>query len=357
MSLPIRTSKKAPAGCLIPFGVIFLAAGLAVCWLAWSQFLVKVRMVHSWVEAPCQVTQWEIGIEPTNDGYQTSPQVAYNYTWKGQSFTGRTYDHALSTRPGINEFEAKGAKAREGGVVCFINPLNPSESTLLQASYTVGALVMGVGVLFAGMGGLIAAGGVVSLFRRAVGGSGGAGRGAKGCLGGILAPVFFVLFAGAGFLVWKLALADQPDWDTVGSRMVPVPAKVVASGVSTSRSSGKNSSTTYKAKIAYQYKYNGRLWHSGWLDFDRSTTSSSNYSKARDAVSRYPQGAGTTAWVDPVAPWQAVLEKQAGTRWWLWLFPIVFGGIGVIGLLGWLLKVTALGAALFGTRQAGGSRD
>jgi hypothetical protein len=353
MSLPVKPTKKAPAGCLIPFGLIFLAAGLAVCWLAWSQFLVKVRLVHTWTVVPCQVTQWEIGIEPANDGYQTTPRVAYNFTWNGQSQTGQTYDLALSSRPEINEFEAEGAKAREGGAVCYVNPLNPAESTFLQASYTVGALVMALGCVFAGVGGLIAVGGVFGLFRRMVGGAGVGNRGAKGCLGGILAPVFFALFAGAGFLVWKLALADQPDWAVIGSRMVPVPAKVVASGVSTSRSSGKNSSTTYKAKIAYQYDFNGRTWHSGWLDFDRGTSSSSNYSKARDAVSRYPQGASTTAWVNPAAPWQAVLEKQAGARWWLWLFPIVFGGIGLLGLLGWLLKVTALGAALFGTRPGG----
>ena len=72
---------------------------------------------------------------------------------------------------------------------------------------------------------------------------------------------------------------------------------------------------------------------------------------ANNAANRYPAGSSTRTWVDPIAPWQAVLEKTGGTRWWLWLFPIIFGGIGVIGLSASLLKLTALGAALFGAKR------
>ncbi len=353
MSRSIRSSKKASAGCLIPFGLIFLLAGLGICWLSWTKMLSPSAKVRSWTETPCRVTQWEIEVTPGGEVYQTAPRIAYEYDFNGQHLTGQTYDAALSSVPPINEFEQQGTAARTGPAVCYVNPAQPRESSYQRGSYTTGGFVLGMGLLFAGVGGLVMMTGISGLFRRVTGQDAAVGQLGKGCAGGILAPIFFALFAGAGFAVWKLALHHQPDWKAIGGRMVEVPAKVIASGVATSRSSGKNSSTSYKTKVAFSYEFEGRTWHSGWLDFDRASTSGSNYKKAQEAAHRYPAGSSTRAWVDPTAPWQAVLEKTGGTRWWLWLFPIIFGGIGVIGLGVWLLKLTALGAALFGTRRFG----
>jgi hypothetical protein len=356
MNDAIRPRKKAPAGCLIPFGLIFFLAGLGICWMAWSQFLTRVHEVRGWAAVPCQVTEWEVDVQPErgNEVYKVKPRISYSYETGGKPYTGHTYDAGMNATPALDEFESIGATVKGGQSVCYVNPANPEESSYLRASYTAGGFVLAFGLVFASIGGMLVLGGFVSIFRRVTGVQAPVTRSSRGCAGGILAPVFFALFAIAGFAVWKLALHNQPDWKDIGKRMVSVPAKVIASGVHTSRSSGKNSSTTYKAKVAFRYDFNGRTWHSGWLDFDRSTTASSNYNKARDAASRFPEGASTTAWVNPDAPWQAVLEKEGGTRWWIWLFPIIFGGIGVLGLLGWLLKVTALGAALFGTRRIGG---
>jgi hypothetical protein len=355
MSLNARVRKKAPAGCLIPFGFLFLAIGLAVCWFSWTRILAEVRKVHSWIETPCRVTTWKIEVTSEGENYKVTPSIAYEYDFNGQHFTGKTYDAAMSSSPAINEFEEQGAKAGSQGAVCYVNPANPQESSFLRASFTVGGFVLGMGLVFAGVGGSIILGGLFSILRRIIGNQAPAGGATKGCLGTILTPIFCLIFAGAGFLVWKLALAGEPDWKAIGARMVPVPATVIASGVETHRSSGKNRSTSYKTRLAYQYDFGGRQWHSAWLDFDRGNIGNNNYQKARAAADRYPKGAGTTAWVDPEAPWRAVLEKNASSRWWLWLFPILFGGIGIIGFLVWLLKLTALGAALFGTKRIGGS--
>lgn len=351
-----RPLKKAPAGCLIPFGLIFLLAGLGICWMAWSKFLTRVHEVRSWDATPCQVTEWEVEVVPEdgNSVYRINPKISYEYEAGVTRRTGRTYDAGMNATPPLDEFEERGAMARSGPTVCFVNPANPEESSYLRASYTAGGMILAFGLVFASVGGLLVLAGIVGLFRRVTGVETSIAGSRRGCAGGILAPVFFALFAIAGFAVWKVALHNQPDWKDISNRMVAVPARVIASGVHSSRSSGKNTSTTYKAKVAFRYDFNGRTWHSGWLDFDRSTTASSNYNKARDAASRFPAGAKTSAWVNPEAPWQAVLEKTGGNRWWLWLFPIIFGGIGVVGLLGWLLKVTAIGAALFGSRRTRG---
>lgn len=355
MSRIITNRSKTPAGCLIPFGVIFLLAGLGICWFAWTGILTKVRKVRSWTEIPCRVTEWETSVEPA-DGvvYRPLLKLAYQYETAGRSWTDTTYNAATDDTPGLNELEEKGVAARAGGTVCYVNPEDPGDASFIRPGYEAGSMVLGFGAVFAIVGGSLAAGGMLSVLRRVAGGGAAAPVGIRGCAGGIVAPFFFAIFAIAGFAVWKFAIHNQPDWKTIGARMVEVPARVLASGVVTSRSSGKNKSTTYKAKVAFEYDFNGRTWKSGWLNFDRGTTSSSNQGKARDAANRYPAGKTARAWVDPDAPWQAVLEKDSGSRWWLWLFPIIFGGIGILGLGGWLFKLTAIGAALLGTKRSTG---
>lgn len=340
---------------MIPFGLIFLAAGLAVCWFAWAKLLTKVAEVRKWTPTPCQVTQWETSVNPSGgDVFSVSPKIAYQYEANGKTLTGTTYDAAESTTVSLNKVEEEGVAARRGPSVCYVNPAHPEESSFLKPTYLTGGAILAFGAVFALVGAGLVMGGIVGTLRRLMGGSSSGGR-SKGCAGGIVMPLFSLIFAGAGFAVWKFAIHDRPDWDTISQRMVEVPAKVLASGVSRHTSSGKNSSTTYKAKVAFEYEYDGRMWRSGWLDFDQGSTSSSNSNKAYEAAARHPQGSSTKAWVDPMAPWQAVLEKTSGNRWWLWIFPIIFGGIGVLGLLGWFFKITALGSALFATRRPPGS--
>jgi len=331
--------------------MIFLLSGLAVCWFAWTKILSRVVEVRSWQETPCRVIQWEVKAVPDNhDVYKVAPEIAYEYEAAGQVRTGTTYDAALAGTPTLNELEEQGVSARNQPSVCQVNPADPQQSSFTRPGYAMGSFVLGLGFLFVGIGGLIVLAGLFHLLGRAAHpGSAVSGLG-KGCAGGVLAPVFFGIFAIAGFAVWKLAIHGQPDWAGIGPRMVEVPAKIIASGISRHTSSGKNSSTTYSARIAWEFGFEGRTWRSGWLDFDRSASSSSNYQKAADVANRYPAGSTARAWVDPQGPWRAVLEKKSGARWWLWIFPIIFGGIGLLGLVGWLLKVTALGAAWFGTR-------
>lgn len=355
MDRSVKTTRKAPAGCLIPFGLIFLLIGLAVCWFAWTKILTRVSEVRKWTETPCRVTQWNTVIEPDGgDIYKAVPQIAYEFQANGKTLTGTTYDAALSTAPTLNELEEQGVAARAQPAVCYVNPANPSESTFRRASYTAGGFVLGFGLLFAGVGGMLMLSGVFGILRRVMGGAGSGMCPAtpRGCAAGMGPPLFFGVFFLTGVLVWKLGIQGQPDWKTIGPRMVEVPAKILASGVSRHTGSGKNSSTSYKARVAWEYEFDGRTWHSGWLDFNRGTSSSSSRSTAETAANRYPAGSTARGWVDPQAPWRAVLEKESGARWWLWLFPLVFGGIGAIGLLVWLLKLTALGAALFSARRS-----
>ena len=105
MSRTTRPYKKTASGCLIPFGLIFLAAGLALGWFSWVNLLSQVAKVRAWTETPCRVTLWEIEVKPGGEVYQTTPRIAYEYDFNGSTLTGSTYDAALASTPPINDFE------------------------------------------------------------------------------------------------------------------------------------------------------------------------------------------------------------------------------------------------------------
>ncbi len=340
MSRPSRrptSSRRVPAGCSFVFGLLLLLAGLGLAGFVGTRMLPRVLEVSRWEPTPCEVHRWEVKVTPDPaKTYRVEVDLMYAYEFAGRRYEGTTYDALDTLFPEINDAEEAGARARTGPAHCYVNPAQPEESSFRPATFwLVGGLMGGGGLLaLAGAGLTLAA--LVKLGRKLAAG-GEAARAKPGCLGRLVLPVVGVLFLGAGFLVWKLALRDRPDWDTIAARMVETPGRLIASGVEvkTSRRSGSSpgKKRSYHAKVAFQYDHGGRTWHSGWLDFNRGRVSGSE-GRARAVVERYPAGQAVTCWVDPEAPWRAVLEKEEASRWWWWIFPVVFGGVGLAGL-GW----------------------
>lgn len=336
---PNRSKSSPLAGCIV--GPLFLAIGLAVVFFAWKWIGAQVLEVRQWTQVPCVVTKWDVGITPAGaDIFEAALDLTYQYQFNGQSYHGTVLDASMGTRDGLNDLEEAGAAARAGGQVCYVNPADPVQSSLRPGSWWLPAAVSGFGLLFASVGGMVFLSSAGAWLRKMKGGEAvPPASGRKGCLGVLMPPVFCLIFAGAGVAVWKFAIHDTPDWKTIAPRMVELPAKVIASGVDRHTSSGKNRSTTYKAKVAFTYQFQGRDWHSGWLDFDCGSTSSSNRGAAEERAARHPAGQNTTCWVDPQAPWRAVLEKERGSKVWLWIFPILFGGLGLLGFAAWCFKI------------------
>lgn len=329
-------SRHSPVGCTLIFGLIFLCVGIGLAGFAGVKLLPRALEVKGWRATPCEVTHWAVQVIPDESAvYKVAVEVRYTYDFEGQRHEGTVYDALNARDPKINEAEEEGVKARQGPALCYVNPDEPSEASFRPASFWLSGGLIAGGVMLAFLGGGIASSALLKLGRKLVSPSGGAPR--SGCVGALVLPIAGLLFVGAAALVWKLALYDRLDGSALESRLKATPARVIASGTHATKSGNHqarpSSKRKYRPKIAYQYEFAGRTWHSDWLDFDPHSVTSSRR-QAEEAASRYPVDKIVTCWVNPDAPWQAVLEKRQTSPIWLWLIVLLFGGVG-FAAVGW----------------------
>lgn len=132
--------------------------------------------------------------------------------------------------------------------------------------------------------------------------------------------VFGLIFAGIGGCKIREARASR-YW-------LPVPAEVISATTETStRSSGRGSSTTRTPRITYRYEVAGQSYTGNRAAFFYSDSS------AGDFIRRFPPGKLTTAYYDPQNPSVAVLVREGHGMLWIFVaFGSLFASIG-----GWLL--------------------
>lgn len=145
----------------------------------------------------------------------------------------------------------------------------------------------------------------------------------KGC--GIL---FFILFAliGASFLS-VLGISVVQDWQT--RSWVPTPAVLLGA----SQELEKNQSDSGdKESVPYRYTYEGST-------FTRDQVTRSNMkvngrsSDTGEHLRSLPVGTAVTCYVNPAAPYEAVLELRSLTYAWFLLIPLIFLLIGIGGII------------------------
>jgi hypothetical protein len=150
-------------------------------------------------------------------------------------------------------------------------------------------------------------------------------------LGARLVISFFFILLPAVFIgigatqVWR----QQQKIETY----VAVEAVVDSSAVETRR---RKKSTSYSPVVKYHYEVRGRVYNAGdVLPVDMN----SGKDWAHEVVSRYPAGARTTAYHDPVEPSRAFLVREYSfTPYMFCLFPMIHLSIGVAMVYGtkWL---------------------
>lgn len=344
MARLVKNAKPLPAGCAVILGLLFLAGGLALAWFLGAKGAMRAREVRSWERVPCVVEKASVIVEVPPSGEPViKPDVIYTYTREGKEVTGSTvYDSSQADN--VNELEEVLAGFRAAPQAhCYVNPDNLWESVLVQPTYWFSLGMMALGGTFAVVGLLFL---TRPLWKRAGGG------GSHGC-GMIVGPAMCLVFAGAGGACLWFAAKD--DWKSTAARMQQAPCTILYSTVKTNTSNSRKSGskTTYRPDIYFRYDWQGRQWHSEWVDFSKGSYSSSNRSGAEDTVRRYPKGSAQTCWVDPEKPWVAVLEKDARGSWLLWLVGGIFGGLGALGLLFYLIKLGFLAFALKKDKPAG----
>lgn len=143
----------------------------------------------------------------------------------------------------------------------------------------------------------------------------------RGILVGIF--LFFAPFFISG--IFCLGLAARSAYLTSIAMSWPTTAAiVVASSIDTTQST-VSSSTKYSPRISYTYYLNGQKYTSDRIDFGGKT--SSNFSYAKNIVSRYPLNGDIEIRYNPRKPTEAVLEAAVG-----WGFFISLG-LGLVFLL------------------------
>jgi len=132
-------------------------------------------------------------------------------------------------------------------------------------------------------------------------------------LGGVLFAVFFVI----------------PAYETVKAKnWMETPCIVVSSTVGSHR--GTKGGYTYSIDIRYAYRVDGKWYHSERYQFLRG--SSSGYERKWAVVRSHPVGQRTICYVNPADPRDAVMERAFTSDLYVGLIPLVFFGIGLLGL-------------------------
>lgn len=100
----------------------------------------------------------------------------------------------------------------------------------------------------------------------------------------------------------------------------------------------------YSLDLEYQYAFNGQNYTSA--QYTPRQSSFQDYGKVERLAEAYQSGAAAICYVDPSAPSQAVLRRGSLIFPFLILFPLIFVGIGAIGIYAAWQPVSAKPAAI-----------
>lgn len=155
-SLTEQAGKKKTLnkGCLIPFFLIFLAAGAAVVWFVTVRPFLKSVAAQKWPETPCTILSSEVGSHRGSKGGTTySIDIRYRYEFQGTTRESEAYDFLESSSSGYDGKAAVVEQYPVGSVkVCYVNPRDPAEA-VLDRGFHAGYLFGLFGLLFVAVGG------------------------------------------------------------------------------------------------------------------------------------------------------------------------------------------------------------
>lgn len=157
--------------------------------------------------------------------------------------------------------------------------------------------------------------------------------------GKISLGLFALPFLAIGiWMLWSVCSMAWSSWQT--RDWVATPATVASAGY---RTHAGDDSDTYEAYASYRYTYGGQNYTGDRVQLAKGSDNigdhQQDFGKRLAAAAR--SGATVTAWVNPVAPEQAVIDRTL--RWGLLgfklIFLLLFGGVG-LGLLIFALRAS-----------------
>jgi hypothetical protein len=151
---------------------------------------------------------------------------------------------------------------------------------------------------------------------------------ALGPVGRLGLTLFFLFFFGMGavftWLVAREAINGLETW--TWSRTV---CEIARSSVRETDQKGRNTGQFY-VDVEYNYHFGGTAFTS--YQYQLKPASFSDYGKVERLTERYREGSTSICYVNPSAPANAVLRRTSLLFPLLIFFPIIFVGIGAIGI-------------------------
>ena len=164
----------------------------------------------------------------------------------------------------------------------------------------------------------------------------------------LLIPIGLVLFGCPFMIVGSIGLVQHVRERSEAKAYVPVPAKVLYSGMYSFRSGGRHPHTSYSVRVGYEYAVDGKKYEGDRLAI--SQISSNNYDHHRHLANKYKKGDAVTAYVSPDDPRKSVLEKSSG------LGDIgAMAFMGLFGVVGFAIIVAGLWMTLSFLRGSNGA--
>ncbi len=333
------------------FGLFFGTIGLVVM-LAAARGLVREREVRRWTPTPAEIVEASVG----ERGERYEFQVRFRYEAAGRELEGDRYSATQRTR----RFEDVATRRRlldtygpGTTTTVYVNPHDPAEAVLTRGRSAAGELA---GVAFSSIFVLIGYGMVIGAWvRRPARAVTSRSAVTGGQHGRTIVIAFCMVFIVIGLVVTFFTFVRPHQRQQAARNWEAVEAVVERSRVRTHRG---DDSTTYSVYIAYRYRYDGREYEG---DRHRFLSGSSSGRAAKQAVvNRHPPGSRLTVYVDPAAPHESVIERDAGARLYLGLLPLLFSLFGGVFLAAFLRSqgtaggMTAAGAFGRGAADAAG---
>ena len=142
-------------GYLVPFGLLFIAFGLAAGWALALRPVLLVAESRHWESVPCEIVSSKLDESRDSDGSTFQVEIRYRYTYQGRSYTGDSYDFGTGhTNVGVGAMHGV-VKAHPPGArkSCWADPDHPEQAVLqrrLPSGIWLGALF---GLVFPAAGG------------------------------------------------------------------------------------------------------------------------------------------------------------------------------------------------------------
>ena len=329
------------------FGCLFVAFVTVFAWIMSGIFFAP--SLKGYETVPCRIVKSSVKMEKVNRFIFTA-EFAYEYN-------GRTCKSNSLRKPGRGEFEFNRLASRlpllekyAPGTEheCRVDPENPFDAVLAvenpvedpdALSGNTGPIVAGmVLALFLLVGVFMIASAFPSVRRLVT-----TPRAKK-----LLIPIGLVLFGCPFMTVGSIGLVQHVRERSEAKAYVPVPAKVLYSGMYSFRSGGRHPHMVYSVRVGYEYAVDGKKYEGDRLAI--SQVSSNNYDHHRHLANKYKKGDAVTAYVSPDDPRKSVLEKSSG------LDDIgAMAFMGLFGVVGFAIIVAGLWMTLSLLRGSNGA--